>query len=104
MTSTELAALLAALGCGAILPQLIQGVIGWITGRQDVERRRYQQIIEERDRAERDADREASMRRRISEHASYLRQLLIQSGYPSQNIPEWPIPPRHLREQETHHD
>lgn len=92
MSGAEIAALLAALGVGTILPKLTEGLIGWLSGRQDAEYARIRQLVEDREHAERSADREAFIRRRVEEHASRLRCLLISCGTPEEEIPPWPIP------------
>ncbi len=91
MTATEWAAVLTALGVGAAAKELVTGLWAWMSGRQDAERGRMRRVIAERDHAEAD-------RRRISEHASELRRLLIERGTPSTELPPWPIPADH------HHD
>ena len=84
MTATEWAAIITALGVGATSKELVGGAIAWLTGRQEVERTRARRIIIERDHAESD-------RRRMAEHASELRRLLIEKGVPTDELPPWPV-------------
>lgn len=97
MDPTTVVAILTALGVGGVLGEIVRGVVGWLTGRQGRERaalrQAYADLDEARDettRARVDVDREASYRRRISEHAHALRRQLIDAGL----IPVEPFPPR----------
>lgn len=88
MTATEWAAVLTALGAGATGKELLMGLWKWLSGRQDAERLEMRRLRADLDRAEAD-------RRRISEHASELRRILIEAGTPADRLPPWPIPRRH---------
>ena len=69
-------AILGALGAGAILAKLVEGIIQWATGKQDREQNAWEQ-----------RDREARARRMLEEYAAHLRLELIESG---RTPPPWP--------------
>lgn len=77
MQVAEVAALIAAMGGGAVLPAVVKGLAGWLSGRQ-VEERLFVQ------RAERD-------RRLLWEHAAHLRRMLIEYGVEPGELPAWPL-------------
>ncbi|WP_067198954.1 hypothetical protein [Microbacterium sp. XT11] len=78
------AAVLLSAGGGAILLELTKRVLDAASGRG---RKRRDEV----DRAWQRADREAAKRRRIEEHASLLRRLLIAAPcVDSSEIPEYP--------------
>jgi len=77
-------ALLLSAGGGAIILELAKRALDALSGRG---RRRRDEV----DRAWQRADREASKRRRIEEHASLLRRQLIAAPcVDSATIPEYP--------------
>ena len=97
MTTEQTIALIAALGIGTIARELITGLARWATGKQERERTAYRDLIADADRAraavetERArADREATRRRIIAEHAHVLRTHLIEAGVPADDIPPFP--------------
>ena len=100
MTTEQTIALIAALGIGTIARELITGLARWITGKQERERSAYRALLADADRAhaavetERArADREATHRRIVAEHAYQLRHLLIDLGAPAADIPPFPASP-----------
>lgn len=77
-------ALLLSAGGGAILLELTKRTLDAMSGRG---RKRRDEV----DRAWQRADREASKRRRLEEHSSLLRRLLIAAPcVDSSEIPEYP--------------
>lgn len=83
----HIAALLAALGVGPLLHQLVTGISRWASGAQARERDRARQIIEDRDKAEERAAGANQARRRAEadrdrwrEYAISLRFLMLQNG------------------------
>lgn len=78
------AAVITAMGGGAILLELVKRVLDRLSGRG---RKRRDEV----ERAWARADSEAARRRRSDEHASLLRRMLL--GAPcvdAASIPEWP--------------
>ncbi len=69
MDTGQIISLVAALGIGGILKQLIDNLVAWFKGRQ----------AEERD-AWAERDREAKARRILEEYAHALRRLLFRLG------------------------
>ncbi|MEV8029279.1 hypothetical protein [Cellulosimicrobium funkei] len=69
MDTGQIISLVAALGIGGILKQLIDNLVAWLKGRQ----------AEERD-AWAERDREAKARRILEEYAHALRRLLFRQG------------------------
>ena len=90
---TAIVSILGALGVREIIP----GIGRWLTGGADREKSRIQQLVRERQDAERerdeakdDVEQEAKRRRLAQEHASSLRRLLIEAGVDPATIPPWP--------------
>ncbi|MBN0040257.1 hypothetical protein JN535_08780 [Cellulosimicrobium cellulans] len=83
MDTGQIISLVAALGIGGILKQLIDNVAAWRKGRQ----------AEERD-AWAERDREAKARRVLEEYAHALRRLLfrlgLREGASDDDIPPFP--------------
>ncbi|GAB3616037.1 hypothetical protein GCM10027416_05940 [Okibacterium endophyticum] len=110
MTPQEWAAILTAVGVGAIGKELVAWAIKAITGRTSRQRHEIDRTaaerdearareLEERRRADREskrADDEARKRRVLQEHASALRSMLFERG---RIPPEYPVidetQPRH---------
>src|SRR6478609_5588445 len=84
LTAQDWAVLIAAFGGGALIPQISKAIYKKITGAVGAERRG---IGYERQRA----DDEASKRRRVEEHASTLRRIIIENCGPMLTLPDWPI-------------
>lgn len=103
LTAQDWAVLIAAFGGGALIPQISKAIYKKITGAVGAERRG---IEYERQRA----DVEASKRRRVEEHASTLRRIIIENCGPQLTLPDWPIEntvPRRVsagRDNETEED
>lgn len=101
-----MAQLIAALGVGALLKELVKGVIGWLGGSHARSRARASDILTQRDdaykRAEKAeahadqadaiADYEARERRRIAEYASALRRDCMEHGIAQEDLRTWPRP------------
>lgn len=87
MPVSDIALILGTLG----VRELLAFVVNWISGRAMREKGRVREVIDERDKAEDERDREAAYRRIIQEHASELRRLLIEAG--AADIPPWPPSP-----------
>ena len=84
MDAASIAALIGAAGGGAILLELVKRLLDATTGRG---RKRRDEV----DRAWRRADREASRRRVVEEHASHLRRLLLAADcVDTTSIPPFP--------------
>lgn len=79
MDTGQIASLLAALGTGAILLKLFEGVFQWVTGRSKREHSAWSE-----------RDREARVRRLLEEYVHALRILLRVKGVPEEEIPPWP--------------
>lgn len=73
--------------------ELIMGLVGWLSGRQDREKSRVRELVAERDAAEADRDREASYRRILQEYASTCRAIMISHNIPAAQIPPFPARP-----------
>lgn len=84
-------AIIAALGLGSILPKIVEGIIGWLTGRQDAERRRIRELAHE-------SAHESAKRRMYAEHASELRRMLLDLGLTQADLPPWPTLPDNRKE------
>lgn len=107
MTTTEtVIALATALGIGGLAREILTGVIGWLTGRQDRERSALRQAYADLDaeRARTEAERQradqADRRRRIAvEHAHEVRAVALGGGVDPDQIP--PFPPTPTTSKET---
>lgn len=80
MTTTEILAIIAALGGGAALREAVGGLWRWVSGRQRRERDALRQAYMEIDDA--NAARAAASRRAAawSEYAMVLRRVIIRHG------------------------
>lgn len=100
-----LVAVLGAGGLGAALLALVNGLVKWLNGSYGRQRAKSADLVKQRDdayaRAQRAedradeadarADREALERRRMSEYASELRRILIESGHATvEDLPPFP--------------
>jgi len=90
-------AIIAAVGGGALVPEIIRAVRTAVTGRAakerdavSMERARADQERARADRADARADMEATNRRRTAEYASSLRRMLVENGIQTDEIPGWP--------------
>ena len=83
---TAVVAIFGALGIREMIPALGR----WVTGGADREKARVQQIIHDRDAAERRAEREGAHRRIMDEYASALRRDLIEAGVDPEDLRPWP--------------
>ncbi len=100
MTLAEVAALITALGGGAIIPLIGQAIRRHYTGRAGRERSRIDELVRARACAERDRDHQAKWRRILQEYASQLRSILIERGVPASDLPPVPSEPRRDHERE----
>lgn len=92
MTPTEVVAVVTALvALGA--RELLMGAWNYITGRAGRETGRMREVLAERDAAEAERDMEADWRRRIQEHCSMLRFMLIEKGVRPDLLPVVPARP-----------
>ncbi|WP_333811089.1 hypothetical protein [Timonella senegalensis] len=71
--------LISALGIGAILTKLFEGIFQWATGRSKREHDAWQQ-----------RDTEAKKRRQLEEYCHQLRHDLIDLGLDADDLPPWP--------------
>jgi hypothetical protein len=79
MTTGDVIALLAALGAGGILSQLIKNVSEWLKGRKRIEREAWNE-----------RDREAAKRRRLEEALHATRRVAMEHGLTLDQLPDWP--------------
>lgn len=79
MDTGQIISLIAALGVGGILKQLLDNLTAWRKGRQQEERDAW---------AER--DRQAKARRLLEEYAHLLRRQLIEAGVAADDLEPWP--------------
>ncbi len=86
-------AIITALGLREVIPRLVEGAVRHWTGRATRERSRVDELVQERDRAEDERDRQARWRRKLQEYASQIRSLLIERGVRPEEIPPWPPEP-----------
>lgn len=91
----HIVAMLAALGAGPLIHQLVTGLMRWASGAQSRERDRAQQILTDRDQAEDRAAGANQARRRAEadrdrwrEYAISLRVFMLQSG--CEDVPDLP--------------
>lgn len=90
-TTEQWVALLSALGVGSLLPMIVKAVFKLVTGMIGAEKRGIESAVQR-------ADDEASKRRRVEEHASKLRRIIIENCGEDLVLPDWPIEnttPRH---------
>lgn len=80
------AVLLTALGLGAILRDLMNRVLDRRKGKLEAE----QSAWEQRDKAMRERDDEARLRRRLEEALHETRRCLNERGVPYDQMPAWP--------------
>lgn len=78
-TWQTVAAVIAALGGGATLRELIGTTVGWLRGRQQEEQTAWEY-----------GDRQAVARRKLEEYAGLLRRMLIEQGVAYRDVPPWP--------------
>lgn len=97
MDPQTIALLIGAGGLGGMLTALLKGLQDWRSGEHQREKERNLDAMAQRDSAyiERDkaleyADEQAAERRRMAEHASELRRLLIEDGRDLKDIPPFP--------------
>lgn len=116
MSTSDILAIITALGIGTAIPQLVGGVVKHLSGRFETERTLNADALQQRDsawahalsverrceareveawarveRAEETADREAAARRRIQEYASLLRSTMVECcGLCASDLPSWP--------------
>ena len=87
MTPEQWASLLASVGAGAILIELIRAFWKWIGGKAGRER---DAVALERTRADTERKVEARRRRKAQEYAAKLRRVSIEHGIPASDLPPWP--------------
>lgn len=97
MTPEQWAALLVAIGAGAIGRDLVGALIKWLGGKvgreRDVVAYERARAKEEQDRADeldRKLDFETRVRRKTQEYAARLRRQAIENGTPVADLPPWP--------------
>lgn len=91
MSVTELTALVIALGSMPVLSKIIDAIKAWRSGRAIAEKMQNRNALGRLVAAEDRADEESAYRRIMAEHASTLRRLLIEWGYPENKLPPWPV-------------
>lgn len=96
-TAQAWAAILAAIGAGAVVRDLVAGFIKWLSGAAGRERGRNADLVAQRDdaytrlrAAETERDDAYRARRLYAEHASALRGMLLERGVPPAELPPWP--------------
>lgn len=100
MTPGEWAAIVTAIGVPVVLRELLSTFRSWRTGRMAERRRQVDATLDRITRAEaaaerarQAADREATYRRLIAEHASQVRAVALAHGVPLDTLPPWPPHP-----------
>lgn len=94
-----IAALLGAGGLGAVLKDVIVGIVKAIGGMSIKTEKRKMDIVEERDEAVYDRDKEAKKRRILEEaHAELRRWVIERYNVPQAELPPWPKYDRPLAE------
>lgn len=91
MTIEQIVALLAALGVGGALGEAVKGLWRLFTGRQQVEQTLLQQYRADAEEYRRQRNEADAYRRIMAEHASELRRILLNAGYPGP-LPDFPLP------------
>lgn len=89
MNPETLIAILGVGGLGVLIPKTIDGLRAWQSGRAADEKAANRTALGQ-------LESELTFRRRLQEHISYLRRLLIDMGYPEDRLPALPT-----REKET---
>ena len=88
-TPETITALILALGGGATFREIVSGLHKLLTGQQTRERDSNQLLIKDNKELQLTVDAEAARRRRVEEHASELRRIIIENGLKDQ-LPEYP--------------
>jgi hypothetical protein len=97
MTPEQWASLLASVGAGAILIELIRAFWKWVGGKAGrerdavtLERNRADTERKRADHANSEREVEARRRRKAQEYAAKLRRVSIEHGIPVSELPPWP--------------
>lgn len=90
MTPELIMAILGAGGLAAIIPKAIDGIAALRSGRAAEEKEQNQSLLSRVISAERRFDLEAEFRRAWEEHCARLKRLLIQLGFPEDQLPPEP--------------
>lgn len=86
-----IAALVSALGVGAILKDAVTSLLKWLSGMSARENKRKGDIVQEREEAVAIADNEAKNRRKLEEALAEMRRKAIAEwNVPQDQLPTWP--------------
>ena len=84
MTPEHVTALVLALGGATIIPKIIEGWRASKSGEARAEKARHRMFLNE-------AEETTSYLRVMQEHAAELRRILIDWGFPKEQLPPWPV-------------